>query len=422
MSVMELMGGTRLAVLDRMGRKPAAEASRGDMNGKSGPKPDPQQHVLLVTQDADLTERLRAGFAEKNHFAFRSLKGTLSKIEGLPTGAALPAVAIIDLKTAAPEDLAALERAKRARFAATPVIVMTGHIDQDTVRRLVQIKVDDWLPAESSFTDLYKSCERLARTPAPERRVREAVCYSFFPAAGGAGNTTLAIQAAFNFLAEKRQPAPSVCLVDLNFQDGAVADYLDLAPSFKLEELATAPGRLDAQLLDVMLTRHASGLSVLAAPRLPAKYLEISEGLIGTVLGLLSQSFDYLVVDLPKNWYPWTDNVIRGSNHVYVVTNFTVPALKHARYVVDAINDKAGGTAGISVIVNKHRQKMFGSGLMKKDAEAVLRDWLGGFVPDVPDLVQDAINRGLPMSQIAPGGKVEKALARILRKTPRPKS
>jgi hypothetical protein len=59
---------------------------------------------------------------------------------------------------------------------------------------------------------------------------------------------------------------------------------------------------------------------------------------------------------------------------------------------------------------------------MKKDAEAVLGDMLGGFVPDAPDLVQDAINRGLPMSEIVPGGKVEKALARILAKNSKSRS
>jgi pilus assembly protein CpaE len=391
------------------------------MTRKSMLRPDQQQSVLLVTQDVELMDRLQAGFAEKNHFSFRSLKGTIAELDELEPAIALPAVAIIDLMTGGPEDLAALERAKCTRFAATPLIAVTSHLNQDIVRRLVQIKVDDWLPKESSFVDVYKSCERLARAPSAERRAREAVCYSFFPAAGGAGTTTLAIQAAFTLAGDKKQPA-SVCLVDLNFQDGSVADYLDLTPSFKLEELANAPGRLDSQLLEVMLTRHESGLSVLAAPRLPGKYLEINDGMIGTVLGLLSQNFDYLVVDLPKNWYPWTDNVIRGSNHVYVVTGFTVPGLKHARSVVDAIKDKAPGEASVSVIVNKHRETLFGSGLKKKDAEALLREWLGGFVPDVPDLVQDAINRGLPMSEIAPGGKVEKALGRILQKNVKPKS
>ena len=387
--------------------RPGDNASQGKMTRKSMLRPDQQQSVLLVTQDVELMEKLQTGFAEKKHFSFRSLKGTIAEIDEQQPAIVLPNVAIIDLKTAAPEDLAALERAKSTRFASTPLIAVTSQLDQDIVRRLVQLKVDDWLPKESSFVDVYKSCERLARAPSAERRTREAVCYSFFPAAGGAGTTTLAVQAAFSLAGDKKQPA-SVCLVDLNFQDGSVADYLDLTPSFKLEELASAPGRLDSQLLEVMLTRHESGLSVLAAPRLPARYLEISDGMIGTVLGLLSQSFDYLVVDLPKNWYPWTDNVIWGSNHVYVVTNFTVPALKHARYIVDAIKDKAPGEASVSVIINKHHEKLF--------------EWLGGFVPDCPELVQDAINRGLPMSEIAPGGKVEKALGRILQKNVKPKS
>ncbi len=409
-----------MALMERL--RPAAEASQDDRARKSMLKPNQQQDVLLITQDVELMERLRAGFAEKDNFAFRSLKGTVTDIESGEPGEALPTVIVIDLKAATPEDMAALERVKRTRLAATPVIAVTSYLDQDVVRRLVQIKVDDWLPKESSFLDLYKSCERLARAPASDRRVREAVCYSFFPAAGGAGNTTLAIQSAFALAGDKKKPA-SVCLADLNFQDGTVADYLDLTPSFKLEELASAPGRLDSQLLDVMLTRHASGLAVLAAPRLPAKYVEISEGLISTVLGLLTQSFDYLVIDLPKNWHPWTDNVIWGSNHVYVVTNFTVPALKHARYVVDAIKAKASNEAAVSVIVNKHREKLlFGSGLRKKDAETLLRDMLAGFVPDVPDLVQEAINRGVPISEVSPGSKVEKALVRILEKNAKSKS
>jgi pilus assembly protein CpaE len=320
------------------------------------------------------------------------------------------------LKTALPEDLAALERLKRTRFAKTPIVAISSYLDQDIVRRLVQIKIDDWLPKDSPFLDIYKSCERLARTPIADRREREAVCYSFFPAAGGAGNTTLAVQTAFSLGGRKGGGLSSVCLVDLNFQDGSVADYLDIAPAFKVEELAGTPGRLDSQLMEVMLARHSSGLSVLATPRLPGKYLEISEGMIGTVLGLLTQSFDHIVIDLPKNWYPWTDNVIWGSNHIYVVTNFTVPALKHARYLLDAITAKAAGEATVSVIVNKYREKLFGSGLAKRDAEALLRDWLAGFVPDAPDLVQEAINQGMPMSQISPGGKVEKALERILQK------
>jgi pilus assembly protein CpaE len=406
----------RPAAYGRKGKQERVGTDDDGMTRKSTLGANQQRDILLVTQDVELTDRLRQGFADKDRFALRSLKGTVTEIEEFLAKGAMPGILIIDLKTALAEDLAALERLKRTRFSKTPIIAISSYLDQDIVRRLVQIKIDDWLPKDSTFVDIYKSCERLSRAPMTDRREREASCYSFFPAAGGAGNTTLAIQAAFSLGGRKGNGLSSVCLVDLNFQDGSVADYLDIAPAFKVEELAGAPGRLDSQLMEVMLARHSSGLSVLATPRLPGKYLEISEGMIGTVLGLLTQSFDHIVIDLPKNWYPWTDNVVWGSNHVYVVTNFTVPALKHARYLLDAITAKAAGEAKVSVIVNKHREKLFGAGLVKRDAEALLRDWLAGFIPDAPDLVQEAINRGLPMSEISPGGKVEKALERILLK------
>ncbi|WP_088346015.1 MULTISPECIES: CobQ/CobB/MinD/ParA nucleotide binding domain-containing protein [Rhodomicrobium] len=375
---------------------------------------DQQVDILLVSEDVELKEMLAKGFAEKKHFVMRTVKGTVANTEKMLGMEGVPGVLLVDLKSASPEDLAALERIKRGRFAATPIIAISSYLDQEIVRRLVQIKVDDWLPKDSPFVDIYRSCERLNRTPQVEGRNKDAVCYSFFPASGGAGNTTLAIQTAFQLGRTSRDMA-STCLVDLNFQDGSIADYLDIAPAFRIEELANAPGRLDGQLLDVMLTRHSSGLSVLATPRVPAKYFEISEGLIGAVLGLLSRSFDNVVIDLPKNWYPWTDNVIWGSNQVYVVTNFTVPALRHARYMIDAISAKIVNDAKVSVIVNKHRESMFGAGLKKSDAEQMLRNWLAGFIPDAPDLVQEAINRGVPISDINRGSKVEKALERILK-------
>lgn len=383
------------------------------MTRRSALRSDQQVDVLLVTHDAELKERLASGFGQKKHFQLRTIKGTAPDVESMTGLAPTPAIVLIDLKTAGADDLAALDRIKRGKLAKTPVIAISSYLDQDIVRRLVQIKVDDWLPKDSSFTDVYKSCERVHRVPTTEYRAQEAEVYSFFPAAGGSGNTTLAIETAFLVGRDKRQ-MESTCLVDLNFQDGSIADYLDIAPSFRIDELANTPGRLDSQLMDVMLSRHASGLAVLATPRMPAKYIEVSEGLVGAVLGMLSRSFDNVIIDLPKNWYPWMDNVIWGSNNVYIVTNFTVPALRHARYILDALTAKIVNEARVAVIVNRYRERLIGSGLRKRDAEQLLRDWLAGFIPESGDLVQEAINRGMPVSEVSRSSKLEKALRRIV--------
>lgn len=385
-----------------------------DMTIKGTLRSDQQVDVLLLTQDAELKDRLSSTFREKNHFALRAMKGRAAELEDELSAVKLPEILIVDLNNANIVDIDALERIKKSRFAKVPIIALSSYLDQDVVRSLVQIKIEDWLPKDTSAFEVYKSCEKALRTPTMGLRdERDAVCYSFFPVAGGCGNTTLAIQSAFLIGAKKKQMGLT-CLVDLNFQDGAIADYLDLVPSFRIEELSNAPGRLDRQLLEVMLTRHSSGLAVLASPRVPAKHVEVSEGLVASVLGLLSKSFDTIIVDLPKNWYPWTDNVIWGSNKVFVVAPFTVPGLRHARFVSDAVAAKAPVDTSVSVIVNRYHEPLFGSGLMRKDAERLLSVRLGGFIPECGSVVQEAINRGLPLSEVSPSSKLEKKLAEIV--------
>ncbi len=161
-----------------------------------------------------------------------------------------------------------------------------------------------------------------------------------------------------------------------------------------------------------MISRHPSGLAVLSTPRMPARYLDVSEGIVASVLGLLSKSFETIVIDLPKIWCPWTDNVIWGSNKIFVVSSFTVPALRQARFVADAMAAKANATAEVSVVINKYYEPMFGGGLLRKDAERVLGVRQCAFVPDLGNAVLEAINRGLPVSEISSGSKLEKRLWR----------
>ncbi len=389
------------------------------MTVKSALRSDQQVDVLLITQDLELKNRLVQIFLEKNHFALRTFNGTIFEVEDFLQTSKLPEILIADLNMARFPDTEALERLKKTKFATTPIIALSSYLDQDVVRSLMQMKIDDWLPKDSAGLDVYASCDRVFRAPEPKSASKsatkgDAVCYSFVPARGGAGNTMLAVQTAF-LLGKGRME--STCLVDLNFQDGTVADYLDLTPAFKLDELSTTPGRLDAQLLDVMLTRHSSGLAVLATPRMPARHLEVSVGVVVSVLGLLSKAFETVIIDLPKSWYPWTDNVIWGSNKVFVTTTFSVPALRQARFVADAVIAKASADASVSVIVNRYDEPFFGSGLTRKDAETLLSNRLAGFLPENRGLVDEAINRGLPVHEVSAGSKLEKKLAEILGKS-----
>ena len=70
----------------------------------------------------------------------------------------------------------------------------------------------------------------------------EAEIFTYLPAVGGAGVTTLAIQTALLLLNNGQKTRPATCLVDLDFQHGACADYLDLEPRLDLKRDRAAAG------------------------------------------------------------------------------------------------------------------------------------------------------------------------------------
>src|SRR6185295_20020338 len=86
----------------------------------------------------------------------------------------------------------------------------------------------------------------------------------------------------------------STCLVDLDFQHGACADYLDIEPRLDLKEIEPRPERLDQQLLEIMLAQHPSGLAVVAAPNRPAEMRTFDPDMVTRLLDLVSAHFDYV--------------------------------------------------------------------------------------------------------------------------------
>src|SRR5262249_32097747 len=166
-------------------------------------------------------------------------------------------------------------------------------------------------------------------------------CHAFIGAAGGVGTTILAIETAF-LLARQSKQFERTCLIDLDFQSGMVAQYLNLPPNLHLWEISSSPDRLDRQLLDVMMSRHASGVAVLAAPSSLTAYANINPAAVTRLLDLASRNFDVIVIDLPRGWQPLHRDILLGSNKVFIVTEMTVPGLRHARSLSESFDEICG--------------------------------------------------------------------------------
>src|SRR5579859_2813180 len=374
--------------------------------------PGVQARVVVLTADDRFEEEVRATFGASAQIGLDVVKGRLSEREQLDVESA--SVVVADLDAGDEAEMQALDRLVTRIGSWPPVVAITQVFDEGVARRLMQVRGADFLVKPVPPVELVQTCARVAKKPASTDNGTEAQIFTFLPAVGGAGVTTLAVQTAMLLLNSGARGKTATCLVDLDFQHGACADYLDIEPRLNINEIEPRPERLDRQLLEVMLSHHASGLAVVAAPNRPAEMRSFDPDVVTRLLDLVSSNFDYVVFDMPRTWFSWTDSVLLGSNKLFIVTETTVPGLRHAKQLVEAIRERLGDGPQPQVIINRFEQKLFSAGLRRSDVEQALGEAFAASIPNYYSLVREAIDRGVPLEEIKPGNKITAQLRKLI--------
>jgi pilus assembly protein CpaE len=368
--------------------------------------------VVVLTPNADFEELVRAAFGFGAKFSLSVVKGGLLS-DGATLDVAGAGVVIVDLDSTQTEEFLALDLLTRRIAGSAPVVVVTQALHESVPRRLVQMRIADFLVKPVAATELLAACVRVAQTPTGGA-LKEAEILAFMPAVGGAGVTTIAIQAALTLHRGGSATARSTCLVDLNLAHSACAHYLDLKPRLDLREIEPRPERLDRHLLEVMLSRHSSGLSVIAAPNSLAGMHSVSPTVVTRLLDLVSSTFDNVVIDMPRTWFPWSDDVLCGSNRVFIVGEATVPALRCAKKLAAATSQRLGLRSRPLVIVNRFQQRLFSPGLRRADIKLALGEFFGGTIPCNHRLVREAIDRGVPLEEVKRRNNIAAAVNKLI--------
>ena len=373
--------------------------------------PGVQARVVVLTADDRFEEQVRATFGGSDQIGLDIIKGRLSEREQIDVESA--SVVVADLDAGDEAEMQALDRLVTRIGSWPPIVAITQVFDESVARRLMQMRVADFLVKPVPPVELVQTCARVAKKPA-NTETSEAQIFTFLPAVGGAGVTTLAVQTAMLLLNSGTRGKTATCLVDLDFQHGSCSDYLDIEPRLNINEIEPRPERLDRQLLEVMLSQHASGLAVVAAPNRPAEMRSFDPDVVTRLLDLVSSHFDYVVFDMPRTWFSWTDSVLLGSNKLFIVTETTVPGLRHAKQLVEAIRERLGDGPQPQVIINRFEQKLFSAGLRRSDVEQALGEAFAASVPNHYSLVREAIDRGVPLEEIKPSNKITAQLRKLI--------
>ena len=244
---------------------------------------------------------------------------------------------------------------------------------------------------------------------------------------GGCGATFLAVNMACELVNSCEQ---TVVVVDLDFCGGQVATYLDLLPSFTLGDLAESSETLDPRMLERVLTKHNSGVAVIARPTPLAQgeLLQTNQAhkLITAVISTLTDMYDYVVLDglSPNN--PMDLVLLRMADNILLVMNLLVPSIRNGHRILEDMT-RRHGLAGegpsasvlsagsplerILLIINRLGRES--SYLRIQDVEKTLNHKIFAQVPDDWRTVSRSINAGDPLQLYAPNSKIRTSLVNL---------
>lgn len=184
------------------------------------------------------------------------------------------------------------------QFADTParpaLIALLPDHSPVLMRRAIRAGADEllFLPLNSrdATRALIKIGEAKRRT---ERRSGGAVC-SVTSMIGGIGVTSVSINLG---LALRYALGLRVALVDLDLQRGMLAVALNLQPEHSILALASRDKPVDSLQVEAAMTKHGSGVYVLAAPKHIEDSEAVSDAAVGATLDLMREMFDFVIVD-----------------------------------------------------------------------------------------------------------------------------
>ncbi len=189
----------------------------------------------------------------------------------------------------------------------------------------------------------------------------------------------------------------NICIVDLDFQSSHVCDYLDMEPRLKMQEISSNPERLDAQLFDIFISRHSSGLHVFAAPRGKADLCDLNIAAIDKLFDMISARYQLILIDLPVTWFTWTPQIVSASDAVVVTGLNTIPGLRQTAETLTAVREIAGASGQLAVAVNRCQRQLWGGIARRHHVERVLGRENVFYVAEDP-MALESVNTGTPMA------------------------
>ena len=269
-------------------------------------------------------------------------------------------------------------RAAEKGVGRIPIIMLTSEADVGQRVRGLRAGADDDIVKPFHPLELMARIKALlAQTgPVTSKEGAEAptlgkLC-ALYPAKGGVGTTTIAINTA---IALGRELKRRTALIDANLQFGDLRVFLDLGLDTPSIVNAVSEPELDLDLFRTMLVSHRSGIDLLLAPPTPAAadiVVERQRQTPTAISGLLSLSrrlYDYTLVDMSQAIDDFNLQLFDEADVIYVVMTADLSCLKNVPLVLETMDSLGYEQGKVQLVLNRSNAY---TGINVSNAESAL--------------------------------------------------
>ena len=359
------------------------------------------QDVAHIIQAATGDRRMEKAHAKVH------MGGAPAAVEAF-RGAPTPNVIVLESTAERAELLVALETLSEFCDAGTKVVVAGRVNDIVLYRELMARGVSDYLVWPFTVLEFIRVISRLYNhaTAEPLGKII-AVC----GVKGGVGASVVAHNIAFSVA---RDLHLQTVIIDMDLGFGTAGLDFNQDPPQGIAEAVFAPDRLDANLLDRLLSRCADRLNLLAAPATLERLYDFSETSFDLLIDILRASTPCIVLDVPHVWTSWARRMLVGADEIVLVAAPDLANLRNAKSMVDTLRGARPHDAPPRLVMNqvgmpKRPEISMGdfSKAVDMRAEAV--------IPFEPKLFGTAANNGQMIVEVEASHKIAETFADLAR-------
>ncbi len=200
------------------------------------------------------------------------------------------------------------------------------------MKRVLRAGADELLFLPLDTGDATRALLKISESRRREDQNGMGTVVSLVSLVGGVGVTSLAgnLALALRYSLDKR-----VALIDLDLQASALSVFLNVEPERTVMALTEGEKKIDSIQLEGALSKHGSGIYLLAAPKRIEDSELVTDAAVGNVIEIMRQLFDYVIVDCGTHIDAAKVAAWERSQHLFYVLDQSIGAARCAWRFVD---------------------------------------------------------------------------------------